>query len=66
MFSLNRPMSPDSPEESNCASNETQLSFCLDLLVLLDVVKGCSVKVDPDKSKVRLNWNLINMILLDR
>ena len=45
-------------EESHCASNEAQLSLHLDLLVSLDVVKGCRVKVDPDKSEVCFNWNL--------
>ena len=45
-------------EESHRASNETQLGLGLDLLVSLNVVKGCRVKVDPDKSKVWSNWNL--------
>ena len=33
-------------KESHGASNETQLSLCLDLFVSLDVVKGGRVKVD--------------------
>ena len=45
-------------EESHCASDETQLSLHLDLLVSLNVVKGCRVKVDPEKSEVWFNWYL--------
>ena len=45
-------------KESHGASNETQLGLGLDLLVPLDVVKGCRVKVDPDKSQIWSNWNL--------
>ena len=45
-------------KESHRASDETQLGLGLDLLVSLDVVKGCCVEVDPDKSKVWFNWNL--------
>ena len=45
-------------EESHRASDETQLGLHLDLLVSLDVVKGCRVKVDTDKSKVWFNWYL--------
>lgn len=45
-------------KESHCSSNETYLSFNLDLFVSLDVVKGCRVKVDPDKSEVGLNRNV--------
>ena len=33
-------------EESHGASDETQLGLCLDLLVSLNLVKGCRVKVD--------------------
>ena len=42
----------ESSEESHGASNQTQLGLHLDLLVSLNVVKGCRVKVDPDKSEV--------------
>ena len=52
---LNATDDRESTEESHCASNETQLGLRLNLLVSLDVVKGCRVKVDPDKSKVSLN-----------
>ena len=45
-------------KESHGASNETQLGLGLDLLVSLDVVKGCRVEIDPDKSEVWSNWNL--------
>ena len=45
-------------EEPHGASNETQLGLHLDLLVSLDVVEGCRVKVDPDKSQVGFNWYL--------
>ena len=38
-------------EETHGASNETQLGLCLDLLVPLDVVKGCRVKEDLDNLK---------------
>ena len=38
-----------SSEKSHGASNKTQLGLKLDLFVSLDVVKGCSVKVDPDQ-----------------
>ena len=33
-------------EETHGASDETQLGLRLDLLVLLNVVEGCRVKVD--------------------
>ena len=36
----------ESSEESHGASNQAQLALQLDLLVSLDVVKGCRVKVD--------------------
>ena len=36
----------ESGEEPHGASNETQLGLSLDLLVPLDVVEGCRVKVD--------------------
>ena len=39
-------------KETHCASNETQLSFVLDLFVSLNVVKGGSVKVDLHQLKV--------------
>ena len=38
-------------EETHGASNETQLSLRLDLLVSLDVVKGRRVKVDLHELK---------------
>ena len=38
-------------EEPHGASNETQLGLRLDLLVSLDVVEGCRVKVDLDQLK---------------
>ena len=36
----------ETSEETHGASNETQLGLRLDLLVSLDVVKGCRIKVD--------------------
>ena len=48
----------ESRKEPHRASDETQLGLGLDLLVPLNVVEGCRVKVDPDKSKVSLNWPL--------
>ena len=42
-------------EESHGASNEAQLGHSLDLLVSLDVVKGCCVKVDLHQLKGRFN-----------
>ena len=36
----------ESAQESHGASNETQLSLRLDLLVSFNVVKGCRVKVN--------------------
>ena len=36
----------ESSEESHGSSNQAQLALQLDLLVSLDVVKGCRVKVD--------------------
>ena len=45
-------------EEPHRSSDETHLSFSLDLLVPFDVVKGCCVKIDSDKSKVWFVWNL--------
>ena len=41
----------ESTEEAHGASNETQLGLGLDLLVSLNVVKGCRVKVDLHKLK---------------
>ena len=38
-------------EETHGASNETQLGLCLDLLLSLDVVIGCCVKVDLHQLK---------------
>ena len=38
-------------EESHGASDEAQLGLRLDLLVLLDVVEGCRVKVDLHQLK---------------
>ena len=55
---LNTTEKRESSEESHGASDKTQLGLGLDLLVSLDVVKGCRVKVDPDKSEVWFNWNL--------
>ena len=55
---LNAADDGEAAEESHGASDEAQLGLRLDLLVSLDVVKGCRVKVDPDKSKVWFNWYL--------
>ena len=44
-------------EESHGATNETQLSLRLDLLVPFNVVKGRRVKEDPDKPQCGL-WQL--------
>ena len=41
-------------EKAHGASDETQLGLRLDLLVSLDVVKGCRVKVDLHQMKGRL------------
>ena len=38
-------------EETHGASNETQLGLILDLLVSLNVVKGCRVKVNLNQLK---------------
>ena len=43
---LNAADDGESRQQSHGSSNKTQLSLSLDLLVLLDVVKGRSVKVD--------------------
>ena len=43
---LNTTDDGESSEEPHGASNETQLGLGLDLLVSLNVVKGCRVKVD--------------------
>ena len=43
---LNSADDGESSEESHGASNKAQLTLQLDLLVSLDVVKGCRVKVD--------------------
>ena len=39
----------ESSEESHGSSDETQLGLGFDLLVSLDVVKSCCVKVDLDQ-----------------
>ena len=44
----------ESSEKSHGASNETQLGLGFDLLVSLDVVKGCRVKANFYKLKSRL------------
>ena len=41
----------ETSEETHGASNETQLSLCLDLLVSLHIVKGSRVKVDLHQLK---------------
>ena len=41
----------EASEEPHGASNETQLGLHLDLLVSLNVVEGCRVKVDLDQPK---------------
>ena len=41
----------EASEEPHGASNETQLGLRLDLLVSLDVIKGCRVKVDLNQLK---------------
>ena len=45
----------ESSEESHGASNQAQLALQLDLLVSLDVVKGCRVKVDLHHMQFGLN-----------
>ena len=42
---LNTADDGESSQEAHGASNETQLSLCLDLLVSFNVVKGSRVKV---------------------
>ena len=43
---LNSADDGEASEESHGSSNETQLCLCFELLVLLDVIIGCGVKVD--------------------
>ena len=45
-------------EEPHGASNETQLGLRLDLLVSLNVVKGCRVKIDLHQMKSRFRYVL--------
>ena len=45
----------ESSEEPHGASDQTQLGLNLDLLVSLDVVKGCRVKVDLHHVKFGLH-----------
>ena len=49
----------ESGEKAHGSSDETQLGVKLDLLVALDLVKGCRGKVDLDELKGRL-WNLFS------
>ena len=48
---LNTTYDRESSEESHGASDEAQLGLRLDLLVLLNVVEGCRVKVDLHQLK---------------
>ena len=50
---LNTADDGESSQETHGASNETQLSLCLDLLVSRDVVEGGRAKEDLDKVQSR-------------
>ena len=52
---LNATDDGEASEEPHGASDETQLGLCLDLLVSLHLVKGCSVKVDLHQLKGRFS-----------
>ena len=59
----------ESSEESHGASNETQLSLGLDLLVSLNVVKGRRVKVDLHKLKSWMDffpWKIVTWMWMKR